>query len=229
MLSAGIMWNLLSLLCPRPARRGLRAGHPGPMWAQEQRQNAQPAAAKQARQHAAAREGIHPLSRSFETLLKGNSTHHFVISMPLTLEVQIGEWVVEMVCASGVACGIVIRTSVHIPRYWPRASTCLHCNTFFRAWCNLVLLHFLLAPPILHGTVQMTAELSMQSLYQAGHLSSAHMQRMLPRQTSRPARCHPQCAWHSRRCASVTTSPSCWTACSTVPRLQRLCKVRLHA
>ncbi len=34
----------------------------------------QPATAKQARQHVAAREGIHPLSRSFETLLKGNFT-----------------------------------------------------------------------------------------------------------------------------------------------------------
>ena len=33
--------------------------------------NVQPAIAKQARQHAAAREGIHPLSRSYETLLKG--------------------------------------------------------------------------------------------------------------------------------------------------------------
>lgn len=45
--------------------------------------NGQPAAVKQARQQAAARDGIHPLSRSFETLLKGvcrparhHRTHH---------------------------------------------------------------------------------------------------------------------------------------------------------
>ena len=41
--------------------------------------NGQPAALKQACQHAAARDGIHPLSRSFETLLKGSrraAKHH---------------------------------------------------------------------------------------------------------------------------------------------------------
>ena len=36
--------------------------------------NVQPVALKQARQHAAAREGIHALSRSFEALLKGTSS-----------------------------------------------------------------------------------------------------------------------------------------------------------